>query len=134
MAQVVLNVPDISCEHCVKTVTNALTPLQGVQNVQVDLPTKQVSVTYNPQQIDLDRMKSVLAEEDYPVATVQSSGTTATAQQPATAIDPVCGMSVDTATARYTSDYQGQTYYFCAPGCKRAFDANPQNYLGTAKA
>jgi YHS domain-containing protein len=46
-----------------------------------------------------------------------------------TAIDPVCGMSVDIATARHKSEYQGETYYFCAPGCKRSFEANPEQYL-----
>lgn len=43
--------------------------------------------------------------------------------------DPVCGMEVDPQTAKHTSAYQGQTYYFCAPGCKRAFDAEPEKYL-----
>jgi Cu+-exporting ATPase len=43
--------------------------------------------------------------------------------------DPVCGMEVDERTARHKSDYQGQTYYFCAPGCKRAFEADPKKYL-----
>jgi len=51
-------------------------------------------------------------------------------QQPATtAKDPVCGMEVAPATAEHTSQYQGQTYYFCAPACKRAFDADPGRYL-----
>ena len=43
--------------------------------------------------------------------------------------DPVCGMEVDPGTATQTSTYQGQTYSFCAPGCKRAFEAEPQKYL-----
>ncbi len=42
--------------------------------------------------------------------------------------DPVCGMDVDPATAAHKSEYRGQTYYFCAPGCKRTFDANPTQY------
>jgi YHS domain-containing protein len=37
------------------------------------------------------------------------------------AIDPICGMEVDVATARWTAERDGQTYYFCAPGCRRAF-------------
>jgi xanthine dehydrogenase accessory factor len=37
------------------------------------------------------------------------------------AIDPICGMEVDIATARWTAERDGQTYYFCAPGCRRAF-------------
>jgi YHS domain-containing protein len=43
--------------------------------------------------------------------------------------DPVCGMDVDEAIARHTAEYDGQTYYFCAPGCKKAFEAEPQTYL-----
>ncbi len=44
--------------------------------------------------------------------------------------DPVCGMDIDPKTATQKSEYQGQTYYFCSPGCKRAFDKEPQKYLG----
>lgn len=46
------------------------------------------------------------------------------------AIDPVCGMTVDIASAKYMSEYNGQLYYFCAPGCKLSFDKTPQKYLG----
>ena len=45
------------------------------------------------------------------------------------AVDPVCKMKVDEATAKWTSEYKGQTYYFCSPGCKEAFDQNPEHYL-----
>ncbi|MFO8035219.1 MAG: YHS domain-containing protein [Anaerolineales bacterium] len=45
------------------------------------------------------------------------------------AVDPVCGMEVEESSAAATSDYQGKTYYFCAPGCKAAFDKEPQKYL-----
>jgi YHS domain-containing protein len=45
------------------------------------------------------------------------------------AIDPVCNMEVDEATAQWTSEYKGQTYYFCAPGCKVSFDENPEKYM-----
>jgi Cu+-exporting ATPase len=45
------------------------------------------------------------------------------------AIDPVCKMEVDPKTARITSRYKGQTFYFCAAGCKKAFDQNPEKYL-----
>ena len=46
-----------------------------------------------------------------------------------TAIDPVCGMTVDPTTARRTSEYQGTTFYFCSPSCKKAFDADPASYV-----
>lgn len=45
------------------------------------------------------------------------------------AFDVVCEMEVDEATAQWTSEYKGKTYYFCAPGCKRLFDADPERYL-----
>jgi YHS domain-containing protein len=45
------------------------------------------------------------------------------------AIDPVCKMKVDPETAPAKIEYQGQTYYFCAPGCKAAFEKNPEKYL-----
>jgi len=48
------------------------------------------------------------------------------------AIDPVCGMQVEEKTAAHKSEYGGQTYYFCAPGCKRSFDQNPEKYLTTS--
>lgn len=46
------------------------------------------------------------------------------------AIDPICKMTVDENTAKWTSEYEGKTYYFCASGCKRAFDGNPEKYMG----
>jgi Cu+-exporting ATPase len=48
--------------------------------------------------------------------------------------DPVCGMSVDPATARQQADYQGKTYYFCCDGCKGKFEANPDQYRKAAEA
>ena len=44
--------------------------------------------------------------------------------------DPVCGMSVDPKSAAGKSDYQGKTYYFCSAGCKKAFDSDPEKYVG----
>jgi YHS domain-containing protein len=45
------------------------------------------------------------------------------------AIDRVCRMEVDEATAKWTSEYQGKTYYFCAPGCKFTFEENPEQFV-----
>ena len=50
-----------------------------------------------------------------------------------TAVDPVCGMSVDTSTD-LKSTYQGKTYYFCSPGCKASFDRDPDRYLAEEKS
>lgn len=70
MKQVILNVPDISCEHCERAITGALTPVEGVRTVQVDIPAKQVRVDYDESAVDVDRMKDILQEEDYPVESV----------------------------------------------------------------
>lgn len=43
--------------------------------------------------------------------------------------DPVCGMQVDEKKAAATFLYKGQTYYFCAEACKRAFEKDPDKYL-----
>ena len=48
--------------------------------------------------------------------------------------DPVCGMDVTPETAAGTSEYKGKTYYFCAPGCKRSFDKDPEKYVNAADA
>lgn len=45
------------------------------------------------------------------------------------AIDPVCDMKVEPENAAAKSEHEGKTYYFCAPGCKVAFDKNPEKYL-----
>ena len=71
MATSVLNVPDISCGHCQATITRALSPLPGVQAVNVDIPTQKVTVEYDPAVVQVDQMKDVLAEEDYPVESTE---------------------------------------------------------------
>lgn len=47
----------------------------------------------------------------------------------ATVHDPVCHMDIDPASAAGTSEHEGVTYYFCAPGCKAEFDADPEKVL-----
>lgn len=44
--------------------------------------------------------------------------------------DVVCGMEVDEKTAAGKSEHKGQTYYFCSLGCKKAFDKEPEKYVG----
>ena len=47
--------------------------------------------------------------------------------------DPVCGMSIDPATAAAVRSYEGRNYFFCAPGCAKAFDADPTRYLDAGR-
>jgi Cu+-exporting ATPase len=46
--------------------------------------------------------------------------------------DPVCGMTIDPARAAGSSAVDGETFYFCSPRCKAAFDADPATYRGVA--
>ena len=43
--------------------------------------------------------------------------------------DLVCGMTVDEKKAAAKSEYNGKPYYFCAKGCKVAFDKDPEKYI-----
>ena len=49
------------------------------------------------------------------------------------AIDPVCGMQVDPATAAAIRSHEGRNYFFCNPGCAEAFEREPDKYLAGAK-
>ena len=60
-------------------------------------------------------------------ATAMLSDTTAVMLD-AAVVDPVCGMTVQVAGARYTSAYAGQTFAFCGVGCKERFDREPARY------
>ena len=44
-------------------------------------------------------------------------------------IDPVCGMAVIAGQTDILTTIKGQKYYFCAEGCRKAFEANPQKFL-----
>jgi YHS domain-containing protein len=45
------------------------------------------------------------------------------------AVDPVCKMQVDEKKAAATHEYKGNTYYFCAVGCRDAFAKDPEKFL-----
>ena len=62
---------------------------------------------------------------------MHGGGLVTLAARPA-AVDPVCGMKVNPAKAAGHSEYKGTTYYFCNPGCKTKFDANPGQYAKQA--
>lgn len=63
-------------------------------------------------------------QQAHPVA-AESAG-------PASAIDPVCGMTVAAVEASLHAEVDGVVYWFCAPGCRRAFLKDPQSYAPAA--
>jgi len=64
---VVLLVPDISCEHCVKTVNGALGVLAGVEAVSTDIPTKKVHLRYDANQLSMAKIEEVLDDVGYTI-------------------------------------------------------------------
>lgn len=70
-----------------------------------------------------------------PLVTSPASPSTAEVDAPSaapvSAVDPVCGMSVDAATARHTAEVDGITYYFCCAGCRAKFVKQPHDYSRT---
>jgi len=68
MESTTLVAPDISCEHCQRAIEGAVGKLAGVSNVKVDIPTKTVHVTYDPQKVTLPKIEEVLDDIGYTVA------------------------------------------------------------------
>jgi len=73
VTRAVLEVPNISCEHCERTVRSTLEPIAGVQVVQVDIPARAVTVDYDEGTVTVGEMSAALAEEDYPVASSRTA-------------------------------------------------------------
>ncbi len=68
MESVTLTAPDISCDHCVATVKNAVGKIEGVQNVSALADTKQVDVTFDNSRTTLDDITNALADAGYPAS------------------------------------------------------------------
>lgn len=68
MAELNLKAPDISCEHCQRTIEGDIGKLQGVSLVKVDIPQQTVQIHYDPQAITRDQIVAEMDEIGYPVA------------------------------------------------------------------
>lgn len=67
MESATLIAPDISCEHCQHAIEGAVGKMEGVGTVKVDIPTKSVHVSYDPQKVTLDKIEAVMDDEGYTV-------------------------------------------------------------------
>ncbi|HEY0756879.1 MAG TPA: heavy-metal-associated domain-containing protein [Ktedonobacteraceae bacterium] len=79
LQDVVLSVPDISCEHCVKTINGALGALAGVETVSTDIPSRSVHMRYDAAQVSMEQIETTLDDAGYtisqqPAATPRTSG------------------------------------------------------------
>jgi copper chaperone len=73
MSNVVLNVPDISCAHCEKTIVEALQDKPGVRMVEVDIPAKTVRLEHDESVLSLGQVFQILDDEGYSVAGTQTA-------------------------------------------------------------
>lgn len=80
-----------------------------------------------PQEIALSILAEIVALRRSRI--VERQAKTEEERQTRLARDPVCGMEVDPSGAMYTSEHEGQIYYFCASGCQRTFIRQPKDYL-----
>ena len=67
MTKTVLNVEGMSCSHCVNAVTKAVTALEGVSGVNVDLEGKTATVEYDADKVSLESIKEAIEDEGYDV-------------------------------------------------------------------
>jgi xanthine dehydrogenase accessory factor len=86
-------------------------------------------------QLQHSRIKAaVIADSqsvEMPTAIVEDTIQAAPQLLTTTAIDPVCGMTVEIAHACHHTTYDGQEIYFCCPACKKTFEREPRHYLVT---
>jgi copper ion binding protein len=67
METIILIAPDISCEHCQHAIEGAVSKVNGVKTVTVDIPTKTVYVEYDPQQVTFAKIEEVMDDAGYTV-------------------------------------------------------------------
>jgi copper chaperone len=68
MAEITLKAPDISCDHCIKSIEKAVSGLPSVRFIGGDPETKKVTVDYDPALVELSVIEGAMEEEGYPVS------------------------------------------------------------------
>jgi len=124
-----IHVPGVTCAGCQETIESALRTVPGVNDARVELGRKVVEVDHDlsvTPTILVDTVARAGYQADIPGTEHATHTSTSHA---AGTIDPVCGMTVDPAKAKGSSDYRSQTYYFCSTRCKERFDADPASFL-----
>lgn len=68
MTTITLTAPDISCDHCKQAIEREVGALTGVERCAVDVPARQVTVTFDPAHVSREQIVGTLDDEGYPVA------------------------------------------------------------------
>jgi copper chaperone len=66
--QIVVTTPDMSCGHCVASIEQEVGALAGVQSVKADLPTRKVSISFDPAVVTVPAIEAALDQAGYPVS------------------------------------------------------------------
>ena len=64
-----ISVPEIHCDHCKHSIEGALTPMDGVTAAAVDIPARNVTVTYDADIVDRGQLVAAIEDQGYDVAT-----------------------------------------------------------------
>jgi copper chaperone len=67
MTKTTINVGGMTCEHCVKAVTNAISALPGIGKVKVSLKANTATVEYDAEKVTLDAIHTAIKDEEYDV-------------------------------------------------------------------
>src|SRR5262245_37095258 len=124
-----IHTPGVTCSGCQEAIEGAVRALPGVTAVKVDLARKLVEIDHGSS-VTPEALLGAVSQAGYdgeiPGTNLKAHGTS---QHASGVLDPVCGMTIDPARAKGTSQYQGQTYYFCSSRCKAGFDGDPVRFL-----
>ena len=87
-----------------------------------------------PQEIAVSILAEIIQVRRRRPAALPRAGGAEVVSLAAAARDPVCGMTVEVAGARHTSEVAARPFYFCCAGCKQRFDRDPERYAAAARA
>ncbi|UCE74209.1 MAG: cation transporter [Methanomassiliicoccales archaeon] len=121
--EVKLRIKGMTCTSCAQTIGTNLKKMDGVDFAGVNLVDKTALVKYDPKQVDVDKIKDTVKKtgyEAYDMRPDMSQMPKEASDGADTAIDPVCGMTVDKKTA-IKEVIGGKTYYFCMRQCADTF-------------
>lgn len=102
----------------------ALSSLSVVGNANRLRAFKPAAINPNPIVPTTDPVVTVGSTEE-PEGTIMSNSTKV--------VDPICGMTIDPATAAASAEYNGQIYHFCSDHCASTFESDPTRYAGSSK-
>jgi Cu+-exporting ATPase len=126
-----INVTGVTCGGCVETIEGALSKVAGVSTAKVDLKRKLVEIEHDTATAPAQLLKAI-EQAGYQGELPGYSHHAALHTTTPGVIDPVCGMTIDPAKAKGTSEYHGKKYHFCSARCKEHFDADPAHYTSAA--